>query len=332
MSLMSDAVQPFLVSGLISLSGRPAATSVADLIGKQGTIGFDLDINDSNQTFTADFRTRDPIVNSIAHDSSRFAAAAFQSMILVCEDVGAKEGTAWGLIRAYYAAFYAGHSTLRLLGDSCIYLNRLHIAQITSLLQASGKIPAFRIRASAYHCKNEGDAKLTSKSLRDGGGGAHEAFWDVFGMRLRQISEGVLLGPLDQASAQSVFAKLDSLQQSLRAKGAPLHSWLSVTRNELQYRHGYGVWLPGSLRRQDRERLSRVFGQWRRDPMDIDIGAVRDQPLDEFAVTCAFIVALCRTLLVRIGDRAEAGGRSFAKLGPLAVLRETERPLSDRQG
>ena len=159
---MADAIQPYLVSGLIGQSGRPVATSVADLIGKQGTIGFDLDINDIDETFTADFRTRDPIVNSIAYDSSRFAAAAFQSMMLVCEDVNAKKGTAWGLIRGYYAAFYAGHSTLRLLGDSCIYLNRLHIGQITSLLQASGKTPAFKIRASAYHCKNIGDAKLTS--------------------------------------------------------------------------------------------------------------------------------------------------------------------------
>jgi hypothetical protein len=301
MSLVADALQPFLVTGLTSLQGRPSGLSLVDLIGKQDRFGFDLDFDNSNESIVTDFRDPSPVLDSVASDSSRFASAAFQTMESIPEAISGKDEIAWSIIRSYYAAFYAGHSITRLFGESCSYFDRSHMARISRLASAYGKTPNFNLHASVYRCNLDVSARcITSKSLRNSQGGAHETFWNIFGLRMSQIGEDILKGPLSQLESQSVFSKLYNLQNSIGSNGAPFHSWLSVMRNDIQYRHRYGVWLPCKVRRQDRERLGRLIGQWKRDPMDIDVGMSQGGPLGEFAVACAFIVALCRSLLNRI--------------------------------
>jgi hypothetical protein len=49
MSLVADALQPFLVKGLINQK-RPSRMTLADLIGRQETIGFDLDFDNINKS------------------------------------------------------------------------------------------------------------------------------------------------------------------------------------------------------------------------------------------------------------------------------------------
>ena len=322
MSLAADALQPFLISGLIALEGRPSGVTLADLIGKQKKIGFDLDFDDQAESILADFRDPVPVLDSIAFDISRFSSASFQSIKSIPDEIVNSEQISWSIIKAYYAAFYAGHSIIRLFGKSCSYLDRTYMSRISSLATASGKIPGFKLQASAYHCiLDQSGACITSTSLRRGIGGAHEAFWNIFGLLMRQIANDILRGPLSEFESQGVFSKIDGLQQSISSRGSPLFSWLSVVRNDVQYRHEYGVWLPCRLKKHDRERLGRLIGQWQRDPMEIDVGVPVGDTLGEFAVTCAFIVALCHSLLIRIVERTERRGRSFAKLGPLAVLR-----------
>jgi hypothetical protein len=326
MSLAADALQPFFVHGLNGLEGRPASVPIPDLIGTQTKIGFYLDFEDESQSIVTDFREPSAILNSLSYDISRFASAAFQSITAIEDEIVSKDKTAWSLIRAYYAAFYAGHSILRLFGESCSYFDRNHVARITDLAKAASKIPGFKINANAYHCAlNNSGSIIRSKSLRDGSGGAHEAFWQVFSSRLKQIGEDILNGPLSQFEAQTVYSKIDSIQRTLSSNGAPRYSWLSIIRNSVQYRQSHGVWLPIALKKQDRERLARSIGQWSRDPMHIDIGLYEHRPLDEFALACAFIVALCRALLTRLAERSQRASRSFSTLGPLAILRDMER-------
>ena len=120
---------------------------------------------------------------------------------------------------------------------------------------------------------------------------------------------------------EGVFSKVDALQQTIDGHGAPFCSWLSVIRNDIQYRHHFGVWLPCNVGKAERQQLSRLAYQWKRDPMDIDVGAAGVRPLGEFVSACAFIVALCRELLVRIAERSTKTSRSFATLGPLTCLK-----------
>jgi hypothetical protein len=325
MSILADALQPFSLAGLNTIQGRPPEMTLADLIGKQNRIGFDLDFDDANGTIVTDFREASAVLNATASDSARFASAAFQSINDVPHDIVEREQTSWSLIKTYYAAFYAGHAIIRLTGESCSYFSKSHITRITDLGLASGKVPGYRLTASAYHCViDAAGAIIRSGSLREGSGGAHEAFWATFGRRLSRISDGVLLGPLGTIEKLAVFNKLEHARTSIQAHNAPLFSYLSVIRNDVQYRHAHKVWLPDSLKKGDREQLSRLVGQWLRDPMDVDLGVRRVGMLGEFAVTCAFIIAVCRTLLMRIAERSQMFSRSFAKVGPLALISERE--------
>jgi hypothetical protein len=320
MSIVVDAMQPFLVAGLPTVEGRPKAVSISDLIGKQRTDGFDLDFDNHTEEIVTDFRESAAILNSVAFDSSRFASAAFQTIVNLPVDITYKDRTAWSVIQAYYAAFYAGHSILRLLGESCSYFDRSHINRIAGLANAIGKVPGFTLKSTAYHCLLDATATvIRSASLRDGTGGAHEAFWKVFGLRLKDINGKILVGTMGEIERQIVFDKLETFRENICADNAPFFSSLSVIRNNIQYRHGMDVWLPSSLRKADRQQLGRLLAQWTRDPITIDLDIHTGGILGRFSVTCAFLISVCKHLLARIAERAPSA-RSFARLGPLLLV------------
>lgn len=322
MSLVSDALQPFLVQGLNTVSGRASAATLPDLIGRPGKIGFDLDFDSARKCIKTDFVDRGAVINALATDISRFASAAFQSVLIASEAIVSKDDIPWAFIKIYYAAYYAGHAIIRMFGVSCSYLDRQHIAHIQTLSAAIGRPPGFVIKASAYHCALITSSMVESVSLREGGGGAHEAFWDVLGRKFVDLSTNVLLGTLNPTDAQAVFLKMEAWRDKVRAHGAPLHGWLSVMRNEIQYRQSHGLWFPIAVRKHDREHLARLFEQWKRDPMEISVDAANGGKLADFLVASAFLIACCRVLLQRIAERSETPARSFAKLEPLLLLKD----------
>ncbi|WP_162560454.1 hypothetical protein [Methylobacterium durans] len=318
---MADALQPFLVQGLNAISGRVEAPSLPDLIGRPGKIGFDLDFDDARKCILTDFRDRGTVANSLAVDIARFASASFQSVLSASQALVSKDEIPWAFIRIYYAAYYAGHALTRMLGISCSYLDRNHIAHIQKLGIAVGRSPNFTMKASAYHCVlTSNSALLESTSLREGGGGAHEAFWDVLGEKLKEVAEQVLLQSANQSDAQAVFAKIEAWRAKVKSHGSPLHSWLSTIRNEVQYRQAHGLWLPIGVRKHEREQLARAFEQWKRDPMEISVDGPNGGKLADFLICCAFLIASCRVLLERISERSEIPSKSFVKVGPLSLI------------
>ncbi len=262
MSLAADALQPFMLAGLFGLRGRPSGVTIADLIGKQRKLGFDLDFDIQPLCFKADFRDSSHVLDCIASDVSRFASSAFQTIKDVPSLLGEKEEIAWSAIKAYYAAFYAGQAVMRLFGESLSYFDKNHTTRILTLAAALTKTPTFPVTASAYHCWLDVHARcISSAPIRRGTGGAHEAFWSLFGDLLGKLGGYVLQGSLGRADAQIVFSKIDILRISISSYNAPLFSELSVVRNNIQYRHNHGVWLPCSVKKHERELLGRLADQ-----------------------------------------------------------------------
>lgn len=312
MSLAADALQPQLVRGLVSLSGRAPFFHLADVITNAPRTGFDLDFDVEATAIRIDFRERDYIASAIAGDAVRFASACFASLNTITAALEEGATLAWGLVRLYYAGFYGGHSVLRLLGQSCSMVDARHTSKIRSLASALGGPPPFEITSGLYHCVlNPAQTGLSMVYARGRVGGAHEVFWEIFDRFLSEATEEVLVGRLAPEDARAVFAKLEAARRIFR-RGAGA-SWLSAIRNEIQYRHLHGVWPPLSVNRTQRHTLSRLAIQWTRDPMDIDIESPPGGALGAFVSACAFNAALCRAILMRIADRSFAGGRSFAR-------------------
>jgi len=317
MSLAADALQPQLVRALISLSGRAPFFHLADVITDAPGAGYDLDFDASAAAIRIDFREPTFVGAAFAGDASRFAGACFTSLTAIAAAIEQAPSTAWGLVRLYYAAFYGSHSLLRLLGQSCSMVDGRHISKLRALAAAHSTPVPFTMGAGLYHCVlNAGQTGFSMTSAAGRVGGAHEAFWEIFNAFLSEATEDVLKGYLAPADARAVFAKLEALRRILR-RGAGA-SWLSAVRNQIQYRHRYGVWPPMSVNSSQRSAFSRLAEQWKRDPMDIDIDPPPSGDLPAFIAACAFLTALCRSLLSRLSERSSAGARSFAR--PLLLM------------
>src|SRR6478609_11578803 len=118
MSLAVDALQPHLVRELLGLAGRASIEHISDTITDAPKSGFDLDFDGTTSAVRIDFRETTFITEAVGGDAARFASACFTSMNGVPSALEQPPTLAWALIRLYYAAFYGGHSIIRLLGQS----------------------------------------------------------------------------------------------------------------------------------------------------------------------------------------------------------------------
>jgi hypothetical protein len=313
MSLIADALQPLIVPGILAIRGRMELSSFADAI-MSPRAAYDLDFDDLNQRMLFDFRDPGFLTTATAADCCRFSGSAFQTVSSITDVSFDKDSMPWELIKFYYSAFYAGHAIIRLLGESCTFFDGRHISRIDSFGKTIGRTPGFRIDTGLYRCTiASSTTKLTCTKLT---GGTHESFWKVFGERLGTATDDVLRGPLVPTDAQAVFGQLAAFALLVKRHGS--YRWLSTLRNDIQYRHRYELWYPSGIGQRDRQTLSRLISQWKLDPMIMSPDAAHGD-LGEFILTCAFIVALCRVLIIRIMENSPRG-RSFLQYGPSIFL------------
>ncbi len=318
MSLLADALQPHITRGLISLGGRPEGFSLPELLIRRG-VAYDVNASLENNAVILDFRDPTGILGAVASDLCRLSSASFQSVHEITPEVENKNGMPWAFVKLYYAAFYAGHSIMRLLGESCSYFEAKHVQRISEVATALGRsIPA--LRAGFYRCVlNASASGMNCSQARGSVGGAHEAFWSVFGNMLEAVSKLVLTGSMGRADAQAVFTKLEELRSVIgQIRG---YSWLSGTRNAIQYRHEHGVWFPTQYRAGERQKLGRLAAKWKTDPMQLPL-STKDGDLNTFVMGSIFIIAVCRTMLLRIAERSTANARPFVEFGPIALLHQ----------
>lgn len=317
MSLAADALQPQLVRALISASGRAQTRHMADVLIAPLGAGYDLEFDAITNEIRVDFRETSHVGTAICGDAARFAGAAFTSVTLISAALEQPATLAWGLVRLYYAAFYSGHSLLRLLGKSCSYLEPTHITKLRSLASALGTPATFDTPAGLYFWQlNSGQTGFSMSRAGGRVGGAHEVFWEVLDVFLSEATEEVLVGRLTPSDGRAVFQKIEAFRRITRKRTGA--SWLSAVRNEIQYKHALGVWAPTTVNRTSRGVLSRLATQWERDPMEIDIDSPPAGDLGMFVIAAAFMVALCKAMISRISERSSVGARSFAR--PLLQL------------
>jgi hypothetical protein len=315
MSIIADAMQPLIPSGILNAAGKLEKTPASDAI-ILGKAGYSVVVNPDG-SLVLDFRDEKPLIYALCCDCSRFASAAFQSLGAFSSETCDKFSFPWDLIKLYYSAFYAAHSIIRLAGQSCSYLSHDHTKRLNEYLSATQN-PAV-VAVGLYHGRltsNATQIHLSKVGARFGG--SHEDFWKVFAAFIKELSNASLTGPLADADAQQVFAKLDEMMGLLRQRGA--YGRLSSIRNELQYRHGFEGWQPSAMPKSHHGELIHLGCQWRSDPMNIRLTSGRLGDLGEFTSACAFVVGFCRSVAERVCERSAAGARSFLKYGAMRIL------------
>ena len=316
-SLASDSLLPLVVPGIVSLSGPLELISVPDALVASGAAYF-VDYRASDQAIILDFRDPSVIALRLAGDCCRLSCAFLQTVSAIGPQIANRNNVAWCLVKLYYSAFYAGNALIRLLGESCSYFEARHIDRVSKLGLAQGSgVPPFQVGAGLFHCVVEG-AALAATRVRAGAGGTHEHFWDVFAKFLDRTGRRILQGPLSQADSQAVCSQLDKIRNIMQ-RGSEF-SWLSLIRNDLQYKHKYGVWFPERINKKEHNLLIKCCMSWQNDPMTIVLDAPSPKNINTFAAACSFIISLCYSLLVKIG--LGSSSKNFANYGPIAFMNE----------
>jgi hypothetical protein len=135
MSIIVDAMQPLIPSGILNAAGKLEKLPASDAI-ILGKAGYSVVVNPDG-SFVLDFRDEKPLIYALCCDCSRFASAAFQSLGAFSSETCDKFSFPWDLIKLYYSAFYAAHCIIRLAGQSCSYLSHDHTKRLNEYLSAT---------------------------------------------------------------------------------------------------------------------------------------------------------------------------------------------------
>jgi hypothetical protein len=319
LSVLLDALRPRIIPRLSAVSGPTVSGLASGLVG-----GAYVPIPAAPE-LKLDFRDASIIATYYAADVSRFASASIETIQAAALCSRNDGPVAWSILQLYYAAFYAAHAILRILGCSCTYFPSTTTARVLRVLSAVGVISPFPLSGGLYGCTVMGSELTVTPLSGTPNGGTHELFWRRFVQEIEVLSSAVLAGPLPATDAQEAAARLIALRDTLSG-GAAQGSWLSRLRNEVQYRHGLNIWFPERLQVRERQRLVRLIASWVADDPKHTIprgSAAGD--LFEFASACLFLVGTCRGLILDLAVRAPRRGRSFVDYGPAKLLRHNEQ-------
>ena len=254
---------------------------------------------------------------AMAHESTRMASAAFETMLGISAVGGLPRSTAWILIRAYYAAFFAAHSLLRAFGTACIQLDGQQTRALDHVAQAFGLLPGAGFEEGFYIARY--DPNVDEIHFSKSGAarrGSHEVLWGSFVERLRE-SSNYLLGV--SATFNSVALQLAEIDALLRQSGQNAGTWLSFVRNQANYRQEYGLWFPYSASKVSGPELARIVRRWKEDPAKL-FPVDKSNQVTMHVWLCTIIVSICHAVAVDIEAHA-AKGRCFHSYGGLALTR-----------
>jgi hypothetical protein len=268
----------------------------------------------SPSSFSVQMLTPDEARRCIAHDSTRMASAAFETMLGLDCIKQLPKSTAWIVIRTYYAAFFAAHSLLRMFGTSCTQLDRIQIAQLDHAATLFGV--STRFEAGFYEARYDSAASEIQFQKPSSQTGSHEILWTVFAQKLRDISSHLLTV---SASFNGISLQLSELENQLRRDRSAGGTWPSYVRNIANYQHGFGLWHPYRKSTVLGTDLLKITRNWNKSP-DISLSFPHDCEIATHARLCTSIVSLCFAVASDI-EAYSPRKKCFHSYGGLALAR-----------
>jgi len=317
-SSLADAIRPFWLRGLNEISGH----CKKELKGWINDEAFQVYVAPTETSFTLAVSEPLPLLKAYAAEINRVSTASNETVASILTAPLVKKSVAWLIIQTYYAAFFAAHGLIRLLGTSCLPLESRQLRSVEKISKLFGQEPSGPIGGGLYQVTFDSVAKeIRACQLKSMKAGPHEAFWRLFCEHLENISSKVLQSPtLTTASSQGAAGKLTEITSNLRFGNTGQGAWLSSIRNRVNYDQSWATWYPYSERQTYYDDLVRRIDEWQLDPMDIDLVSHQDHDLRRFQATCNAIMALTRSTIEDMANRCSAG-KSFHDFGSLAFQR-----------
>jgi len=314
---IDDAFRPFWANGLHNVIVNNSK-NLNDWI-KDGN-EYQIHSPVASDEFILNTYDRNLFLKPISQDCNRFSTSALESIIKIDNLEILPKSICWILIKQYYSAFYSAHLILRLLGYSLTQLDGSTISSVRKVANVYGTLNSINIE-NGYYLISYGNNTNTlncKKQNVNQTGGSHITLWKLFGEKIKELNLQMLTTN-NSSDIQDISFKLDELIFNLDYVGSNNHSWLSRMRNDLNYKHMYGVWHPYSVPKPQLELLKRNVGLWKSNIMDIDLKNHVGSELTRFSYTCQFIIGLgnliCKDMAFRCSE-----GKSYLNSGYSKII------------
>ena len=186
----------------------------------------------------------DELTSSVSFDFERFACSSFESMELSKLEREVFPATSWPLLKSYYSGFFGAHAILNSVGLGDLYFGAplvKSLQEFANLTQV--QIPEIQPGSFTYRVIDTGQQKGLLILQGAGGQGVHDGFWK----RLCEHFSNLLQAYVNTGApnSQEIVGEVDKIQTMVR-QTSKRGVWLSNTRNEINYQHLYGCWLPNT--------------------------------------------------------------------------------------
>jgi hypothetical protein len=241
------------------------------------------------------------ICQAFAGEIIRMTLASLETLISISGVSRLPRSRAWSVVQWYYAAFYSAHAILRMCGTSLIQLEAGHVRDIRIISDLYGYQSQMQ---SGFHLvRVQGQCLLLNKM--SGTGGSHEFLWSTFSSFLGQVGSDLLASGGASRDVQEFVLCLDNLRSVLNQQPSRSGAWLSMIRNQVNYRHQLGVWFPYGPSENAHDGLHRhaLARRCRADDIEI-VSLATGSILDSFLSACRYIIALCEDTAVEMQRRS----------------------------
>lgn len=220
--------------------------------------------------------------------------------------------TSWGIIKVYYAAFFAAHAILRFFGRAFSHLETDQFTRLSALWKSQFS-NSLSISAGDYHIllnQNNLEFKKFSES--------HKDLWRNFLALVLDISNQSLSLRANDQRKQLLSRQFSDIAEALTDDGRhPVGNFLSVIRNEVNYKSMEVVWFPFSKDTPDFATLISGVRGWANCQTNLHHPRNLKNRYERFFVSAFLVIDLGISISVQYtGKISKPGARSknFLKL------------------
>ena len=260
---------------------------------------------------------KDYLKSALANDCNRMAAATIESISGIQLDNNLNKSGAWGVIRAYYAAFFAIHSIMRMFGISCSQLEQAHVDKIFESANAVGKTGnVTRLEKGFYAIKVDSSfSSVTFHKHKD----SHKDTWGEFLKLIEKlISDSANATAISKYRIEATDILMAVKHGVTRSRCGDKGNWLSVIRNSVNYQHSHGLWFPYERRLIAPSYINTLGEDWMKPMNTLDL-SLKGGDIESFFEVTLLINSLFRELLISCTEKAGNGNRIFTN-GALRLL------------
>lgn len=214
--------------------------------------------------------------------------------------------TSWRVIQAYYAAFFSAHALLRFFGKSFSHLENGHVNFLK--LRCNSEVGyAPELPATYYYIDYDfGKNNIILNKC----GESHKDLWKCFNKLVKEISVLSLSLRASEYRKQSISSAFANISEALCYRGRfEGGNWLSVVRNDVNYKSMHGVWYPFSKSVPTFESILPKMRHWRSCNIVYENPNNIKNEIEKFFVTALFIVDTALSIATDYQSISEKPGK-----------------------